>query len=141
MPVRPWQVGSRAVEQLLQRVRCRSPSCSYKIGNKTSGSGKIEKNVFPRHIPRYPVFHATKRRRRAQTPTLILTLHMHIGDGGWRGEAKGISKRMHMGETWNSLLILKRVLGHGHEDEIARNVRYTRSGSGQLDEILRRKHV
>ena len=39
------------------------------------------------------------------------------------------------------LLILKRILRHRHEDEIARNVCHTRSGSGQLNEILRRKHV
>ena len=39
------------------------------------------------------------------------------------------------------LLVLKRVLGHGHEDEIARNIRYTRSGSGQLNEVFRCEHV
>ena len=66
--------------------------------------------------------------------------HAHRG-WGWWGETYGISKHTRVDETWNSLLVLKRVLGHGHEDEIARNVRYTRSGSGQLDEILRRKHV
>lgn len=41
----------------------------------------------------------------------------------------------------DALLVFKRILGHGHEDEIARNVRYARSGSGQFDEVLRRKQV
>ena len=39
------------------------------------------------------------------------------------------------------LLLFERVLGHGHEGEIARNVCHAGPRPGQLNEIFRRKHV
>ena len=101
-----------------------------------------EKIVFPIHLSPLvdvPVSSTWNTSCRARTSE---ERHTRVGRAG-RGGKPTDSEARNAGndETPDLLLILKRVLGHRHEDEIARNVCYTRSGSGQLNEILRRKQV